>query len=445
MRLPSEQFLHGFLHLGHAGLATDQDDFVDLGRLQAGILQSRLARADCPLDEIVDQRFKLGAGQFHIEMLGSVLIRGDERKIDVGLRRAGQLDLGLLGRILEALQGQSVVAQIDAGLLAELVRQIVHDALVEILAAEESVAVGRLDLEHAVTHLQNGNVERAAAEIVNRDLAASFLVQTVSQRSRRGLVDDAKHVEPGDAARVLGRLTLGVVEIGGNRDDRLLDLLSEISFRGLLHFCKDERADLARAVLLALHLDPSIAVRTGHDLVRDHSLVLLRDRVVIAPADEPLDREDGVFRIGDALPLGGLTDENLPAVCEGNHGGRRSCALGILDHFGRVAFHDGNARVGRSEIDPDCLGHDESPVQRMLRGGARDDRTCQPSAAARRGTISPSARLARRRGRAPSGRSARNTSPGPQGQAASLTSIFLASLRAGFGMVIFNTPFDMVA
>ncbi len=42
-------------------------------------------------------------------------------------------------------------------------------------------------------------------------------------------------------------------------------------------------------------------------------------------------------------------------------------------------------------------------------------------------------------------RSARNTSPGPQGQAASLTSIFLASLRAGFGMVIFNTPFDMVA
>ena len=158
-------------------------------------------------------------------------------------------------------------------------------------------------------------------------------------------------------------------------------LLSEIGFRGLLHLREDERADLARAVLLALHLDPSIAVRTGHDLVRDHSHVLLRDRVVVAPADQTLDREDGVFRIGDALPLGGLADENLAAVREGNHRRRRSCALGILDHFGLVAFHDGNARVGRSEIDPDCLGHDESPVQRVLRGGARDDRTCQPSAA----------------------------------------------------------------
>ena len=160
-----------------------------------------------------------------------------------------------------------------------------------------------------------------------------------------------------------------------------VDLLSEVGFRGFLHFRQDERADLARAVFLALHLDPGIAVRTGDDLVRDHSLVLLRDRVVVAPADQALDREDGVFRIGDALPLGGLADENFAAIGEGNHRRRRPCALGILDHLGLVAFHHGDARVGRSEIDPDCLGHDESPVQRMLRGGARDDRMCRPSAA----------------------------------------------------------------
>jgi hypothetical protein len=33
----------------------------------------------------------------------------------------------------------------------------------------------------------------------------------------------------------------------------------------------------------------------------------------------------------------------------------------------------------------------------------------------------------------------------PQGQAASLTSIFAAELRTGFGIVTFRTPFDMVA
>src|SRR5260370_5443953 len=37
------------------------------------------------------------------------------------------------------------------------------------------------------------------------------------------------------------------------------------------------------------------------------------------------------------------------------------------------------------------------------------------------------------------------TRPRAASQAASLTSIFLGSLRAGFGMVIFNTPFDMEA
>ena len=82
--------------------------------LQAGVLQGRLARADRPLDEIVDQRFELGAGQLDGEMLRPVLIGGDERKIDLGLRRAGQLDLGLLGRVLEALQREAVLAQVDA-------------------------------------------------------------------------------------------------------------------------------------------------------------------------------------------------------------------------------------------------------------------------------------------------------------------------------------------
>ena len=218
-------------------------------------------------------------------------------------------------------------------------------------------------------------------------------------------------------------------------------MLSEIGFGGLLHLRQDERADLARAVLLALDLDPGISVRTGHDLVGDHSLVLLRDRVVVAPADQTLDREDGVLRIGDALPLGGLADQNFAAVREGDHRRRGPRALGILDHLGRVALHDGDARVGRSEIDPDCLGHDESPVQRDAAGRARAIECA--GRCRRRGN--QSLRGALRSGTCSVGRIARNTSPGPQGQAASLTSIFLASLRAGFGMVIFNTPFDMVA
>ena len=107
--------------------------------------------------------------------------------------------------------------------------------LVEIFAAEERIAVGRFDFEHAVADFQNGNVEGAAAQIVNRHGAGFLLFHAIGQRGRRRFVDDAQDFKPGDFAGVLGRLTLAVVEIGGNGDDRLRDFFAQIGFRGFLH------------------------------------------------------------------------------------------------------------------------------------------------------------------------------------------------------------------
>ena len=69
---------------------------------------------------------------------------------------------------------------------------------------------------------QDRDVERAAAEVVDRDLLiAPGLVEAVGERRRGRLVDDAQDLEPGDLAGVLGRLALGVVEVGGDGDDGL--------------------------------------------------------------------------------------------------------------------------------------------------------------------------------------------------------------------------------
>ena len=77
----------------------------------------------------------------------------------------------------------------------------VDDARVEVLAAEERVAGGRDDLEHAVADLEDRDVERAAAEVVHRDLALDVLAEAVRERRRGRLVDDADDVEAGDARR----------------------------------------------------------------------------------------------------------------------------------------------------------------------------------------------------------------------------------------------------
>ena len=285
-----------------------------------------------------------------------MLVGGDERQVDLGLQRRGELDLGLLRRLLQALQGEAVVAQVDPLLLLELVRDPVDDALVEVLAAEEGVAVGRLDLEDPVADLEDRDVEGAAAEVVNGDLALALLLEAVGERRRGRLVDDPQHLEPGDLAGVLGRLTLRVVEVGGHRDHRLGHLLAEIALRRLLHLLQDERADLARAVLLALDLDPGVPVRAGDDLVGHELLVFLDHRIVVAPPDQALDGEDGVLGVGDRLALGRHADQGLAVLGERDDRGRGAHALLVLDHLGLAALHHRDAGVRRAEIDADHLG-----------------------------------------------------------------------------------------
>ncbi len=86
------------------------------------------------------------------------------------------------------------------GLLLELLGQEIDDAQVEVLAAEEGVAVGRehLELPLAVDlgDLDDRDVEGAAAQVIHGDLAIRpLLVEPVGERRGGRLVDDALHVQ----------------------------------------------------------------------------------------------------------------------------------------------------------------------------------------------------------------------------------------------------------
>ena len=107
----------------------------------------------------------------------------------------------------------------------ELADQPLHDALVEVIAAQAVVAGGGQNLDHAVVDVQDGHIEGAAAQVVDHDLLALFLIHAVGQSRGGRLVDDTLHVQAGDLAGVLGGLTLGVGEVSGNGDDSLGDVL----------------------------------------------------------------------------------------------------------------------------------------------------------------------------------------------------------------------------
>ncbi len=295
-------------------------------------------------------------------MLGAGRIRRDVRQIDFGLLAGGELDLGLLRRLFQALHGQRVLAHIDAAFLLEFVGEIVDDAQVEVFTAQEGIAVGRQHLELTlVVHFgdfDHGDVEGAAAQVIDRDLAvAAVLVEAVGQCRRRGLIDDALDVQARDAPGILGRLTLRIVEIGRDRDDGLGDGFAQIILGGLLHLHEDPRRDFLSRHFLALHFHPGVAVVCLDDLVGHHAHVLLHHVVGELTADQPLDRGHRVRRVGHGLALGGLPHQHLAVLGEGNDRRRRPVAFTVLDDLGLAALHDRNARIGRAEIDANHFTH----------------------------------------------------------------------------------------
>ena len=75
-------------------------------------------------------------------MLGAFGGGGDEGKIDLTLGGAGELDLGLLSRFGQTLQGLLVAAQVDAFVGLEGVGQVINDHLVEVVITKVGVTGG---------------------------------------------------------------------------------------------------------------------------------------------------------------------------------------------------------------------------------------------------------------------------------------------------------------
>ena len=109
------------------------------------------------------------------------------------------------------------------------------------------------------------------------------------------------------------------------------------------------------AIFLPLHLDPGVAVVGLDDLVRHHADVLLHDVVVELAADQALDREQGVLRVGDRLALGRLADQHFAVLGERDDRRRGAIAFAVLDHARLAAFHDRDAGIRGAEVDADHL------------------------------------------------------------------------------------------
>ena len=328
--------LHQLLHGGHTGGAAHQDHLVDLIVGQARILHGDVHAIPGLIDQVGDQLVELGPADGDIQMLGAGSVRGDKGQVYIGLGHGRKLDLRLFRRFLQPLQGHPVLGKVDAAVLLEFRYDVVHQPLVEVVAAQPVVAVGGQHFEYAVADLQDGYIEGTAAQVVNQDLLVVFLIHAVGKGCRRRLVDDPQHLQARDPTRILGGLPLAVAKVSGHRNDRLGHSLAQIGFRVMLELLQDHGADLLGRIILAV------------------------DVLLIASAHLPFDGADGLIRVGDGLALCHLAHHTF-IILKRHHrrGGTRAFRIGDDDGF--AAFQYGYARVRGSQINTDDLRHDLYP------------------------------------------------------------------------------------
>ncbi len=315
----AEDFLDHGLDAGHAGGAADEEDFVDLAGGELGVFEGFEDGLAAAFGEGGGEGFKLAAGDSHLQVLGTAGIGGDEGEVDGGFHRGGEFDLGFFRGFFETLESHGVFAEIDALLFAEFFGDVIDEGLIVVIAAEVGVAVDGEDFEDAVTDVEDGDVEGAAAEIEDEDFAAFFLVHAVGESGGSGFGEDADDVEAGDFAGFLGGEALGVIEVGGDGDDGVGDFFAEVIFGGFLEILEDHGGDFRRGILFAADVDADEFFGSAFDFVGDE--FFFAGDFGVAAAHEAFDGEDGVGGVGDLLVFGGEADEAFAFIGEADDGG----------------------------------------------------------------------------------------------------------------------------
>src|SRR5690606_14727565 len=255
----AEELFNLFLYQRHPCLAAHQNHLVHFAMAQACIFQGNTARLDALLNQVFYQRLQLGTSQLDVQVLRTTGIRGNVRQVDISLLATRQLHLGLLCSFFQTLHGQRVTFEVHARLFAELFYQEVNHPHIEVFTTQEGVTVGcqHFELHFAIDvgNLDNGNIEGTTTQVINGNLAVTaFLVQTIGQRCGSRLVDDPLHIKTRNASCIFGGLTLRVVEIGRNRDNRCCNGLAQVVFRRFLHFLENFSGNLGRCLFLAARL-----------------------------------------------------------------------------------------------------------------------------------------------------------------------------------------------
>ena len=189
----------------------------------------------------------------------------------------------------------------------------VHKRVVDVVAAKVRVAVrgkNLVDIAFAGgDELQDGDIERAAAKIVDGNVAALLFVQAIGERGSGRLVDQAQDFEAGKAACILGGLALRVVEIRRDGDDCAVDGIVEKFFGPGFKLAQNERGNFWRREEFIAQANADHVAACFIDAKRKEFELVLN--VCHAAAHQALHGINSALGMREQALAGGFADEDL--------------------------------------------------------------------------------------------------------------------------------------
>lgn len=222
------------LDLGNTGRATDEDDLINGALLNGSILEDLGNGVQSASEGLGVEVLETGTSDGQVE----VLTVEEGVDLDSSLGTAGKGTLGTLASSPETTKGTGITAQVLLGLARELLLAVVEQVGVEVLATQVGVTSGGADSEDTTLDVKEGYIESTTTKIVDQNvtlLVGLVGAETVGNGGSSRLVDDTEDVKTRDGSSILGGLTLVVIEVGGDSDDSLLDLLAQLDLGNLLH------------------------------------------------------------------------------------------------------------------------------------------------------------------------------------------------------------------
>lgn len=134
------------------------------------------------------------------------------QRIDLNgcLRNARKRPLRALARTPQPPEGTCIIRDIVFGPFLEFTLEVRKQVVVEVFTAKMSIARGGLNGEDTASNIKQRDIESTTAEIEDKDVLLRFrlLVETVSDGSGGGFVNDTEDVKTSNSTSILGRKTL---------------------------------------------------------------------------------------------------------------------------------------------------------------------------------------------------------------------------------------------